>query len=115
MPSGWSQVCWFTNPGMDSRSKRETRTFLLVEAAREMLLPPFSPRRAVSGGAATVLLQTISRLLYHWPMHHAAGLRARGKAFLSFCRVEKRLAGNTISAYSADLERFIAWAGDAAE
>ncbi|HZU24110.1 MAG TPA: site-specific tyrosine recombinase XerD [Bryobacteraceae bacterium] len=48
-------------------------------------------------------------------MHPAAGLRARLRAFLSFCRVEKRLAANTISAYSADLEGFTRWAGESAE
>jgi len=39
-------------------------------------------------------------------------LRAKVKAFLSFCRVEKRLSANTISAYSTDLERFANYAGD---
>jgi integrase/recombinase XerD len=48
-------------------------------------------------------------------MPHAAGLRARFRAFLTFCRVEKRLAANTISAYSADLEGFIRWAGESEE
>jgi len=48
-------------------------------------------------------------------MHQAAGLRAQCRAFLTFCRVEKRLAANTISAYAADLERFTAWTGDAGE
>jgi integrase/recombinase XerD len=34
------------------------------------------------------------------------GLRGQISAFLTFCRVEKGLASNSISAYAADLERF---------
>lgn len=48
-------------------------------------------------------------------MHQAAGLRAQCRAFLSFCRVEKGLAANTIGSYFADLERFSNWVGDAGE
>ncbi len=40
-------------------------------------------------------------------------LRSQTSAFLSFCRIEKGLAANSIAAYSADLERFSAFAGDA--
>jgi len=36
-------------------------------------------------------------------------------AFLSFCRIEKGLSGNTISAYSADLQRFIQFFGTSPE
>jgi integrase/recombinase XerD len=35
-----------------------------------------------------------------------AELRSQTSAFLSFCRIEKGLAANSLSAYSADLERF---------
>jgi len=38
----------------------------------------------------------------------AAGLQGYVRAFLNYCRVEKGLSGNTISAYGTDLERFIA-------
>jgi len=48
-------------------------------------------------------------------MHQAAGLRTQSRAFLTFCRVEKRLAANTIGAYTADLERFIGWTEEAGE
>jgi len=33
-------------------------------------------------------------------------LRSRTSAFLSFCRIEKGLAANSLAAYTADLERF---------
>src|SRR5262249_34776999 len=33
-------------------------------------------------------------------------LRSQTSAFLSFCRIEKGLSANSLSAYSADLERF---------
>src|SRR5690349_17499497 len=36
----------------------------------------------------------------------AAGVRPQLEAFLAFCRLEKGLSANSISAYSADLERF---------
>jgi len=36
-------------------------------------------------------------------------LRSQTSAFLSFCRLEKGLAANSISAYSTDLERFSAF------
>ena len=41
-----------------------------------------------------------------------AGLRSLAAAFLNFCRVEKGLSGNSISAYSADLNRFVEFSGD---
>jgi integrase/recombinase XerD len=37
----------------------------------------------------------------------AAGLKGHARAFLNYCRVEKGLSANSISAYGADLERFI--------
>jgi len=37
-----------------------------------------------------------------------AGLQGHARAFLNHCRVEKGLSANSISAYGADLERFIA-------
>jgi integrase/recombinase XerD len=39
-------------------------------------------------------------------------LRSQTSAFLSFCRIEKGLAANSLAAYAADLERFIAEFGD---
>ena len=42
---------------------------------------------------------------------HSAGLKARSLEFLNYCRVEKGLSANSISAYSADLDRFIAFTG----
>jgi integrase/recombinase XerD len=44
-----------------------------------------------------------------------ADLRSLTAAFLSFCRLEKGLAANSISAYSADLERFTRFAGEGTE
>jgi integrase/recombinase XerD len=44
-----------------------------------------------------------------------ADLRSRTSAFLSFCRIEKGLAANSIAAYSADLERFVAFTGESRE
>jgi integrase/recombinase XerD len=44
-----------------------------------------------------------------------AVLRTRMVSFLNFCRLEKGLAGNSISAYSADLTKFSAFLGDASE
>ena len=45
----------------------------------------------------------------------AAALRPRIEAFLNFCRIEKGLSANSISAYSADLERLSQFLGTAAE
>jgi len=42
-------------------------------------------------------------------MSESAQLRNRITAFLNFCRLEKGLSGNSISAYSADLSRFISF------
>jgi integrase/recombinase XerD len=39
-------------------------------------------------------------------MHNAASLSARIVAFLDFCRIEKGLTANSVSAYRLDLERF---------
>jgi integrase/recombinase XerD len=39
-------------------------------------------------------------------MHNAASLSARMVAFLDFCRIEKGLTVNSVSAYRLDLERF---------
>jgi integrase/recombinase XerD len=39
-----------------------------------------------------------------------ARLSALAEAFLNYCRIEKGLSGNSLSAYSADLSRFIAFA-----
>jgi integrase/recombinase XerD len=39
-------------------------------------------------------------------MQDAASLRARIKAYLDFCRIEKGLAATTIASYALDLERF---------
>jgi integrase/recombinase XerD len=53
-------------------------------------------------------------LLYHWHVAVAAEPGSRGKpgglanhisSFLTFCRVEKGLAANTLNAYATDLER----------
>jgi integrase/recombinase XerD len=53
-------------------------------------------------------------LLYHWHVAVAAEPGSRGQSgslanhissFLTFCRVEKGLAANTLNAYAADLER----------
>ncbi|MDE3165060.1 MAG: site-specific tyrosine recombinase XerD [Acidobacteriota bacterium] len=43
-----------------------------------------------------------------------ADLPGQTSAFLTFCRIEKGLSANTLSAYSADLERFISFSGDGA-
>ena len=42
-----------------------------------------------------------------------AALRPQSEAFLNFCRLEKGLSANSLSAYSADLERFTTFLGDA--
>jgi integrase/recombinase XerD len=42
-------------------------------------------------------------------------LRSQTSAFLSFCRLEKGLAANSISAYATDLERFCVFFGNARE
>ena len=47
-------------------------------------------------------------------MRSAASLEVHVKAFLDFCRIEKGLAANTVSAYGLDLERFRAFVQDAA-
>jgi integrase/recombinase XerD len=39
------------------------------------------------------------------------GLKVWTRSFLHFCRIEKGLTPNTLSAYKADLERFIAFCG----
>src|SRR5215471_13182347 len=39
----------------------------------------------------------------------AAQLGGQMAAFLNFCRIEKGLSANTLSAYTADLERFTAF------
>ena len=36
-------------------------------------------------------------------------------AFLNFCRIEKGLSANSIAAYTADLSRFVTFAGEAQE
>jgi len=41
----------------------------------------------------------------------SAGLAGHRLAFLNHCRVEKGLSANSIDAYAADLDRFIAFAG----
>jgi integrase/recombinase XerD len=46
---------------------------------------------------------------------HIADLRSQTSAFLTFCRIEKGLADNSLAAYSADLERFSAFAGEGGE
>lgn len=43
-----------------------------------------------------------------------ADVRSLASAFLTFCRVEKGLAANSLSAYSADLERFSSFFPDTA-
>jgi len=44
-----------------------------------------------------------------------ADLRSRTTAFLTYCRIEKGLSSNSLSAYNTDLERFITYSGDLAE
>jgi integrase/recombinase XerD len=56
-----------------------------------------------------MMLLTKRPLLYHW--HVAAAefqdvWEGYARAYLTFCRVEKGLAANTLAAYAADLERF---------
>jgi integrase/recombinase XerD len=56
-----------------------------------------------------MLLLTKRPLLYHWHVAVAGfqdGWEAHASAYLNFCRVEKGLAANTLTAYAADLERF---------
>jgi integrase/recombinase XerD len=43
-----------------------------------------------------------------------ADLRSQTSAFLNFCRVEKGLSANSISAYTSDLARFTGFIGDGA-
>jgi len=45
-------------------------------------------------------------------MHNVASLSAQITAFLSFCRIEKGLAANTVSAYGLDLGRLQAFCKD---
>ena len=45
----------------------------------------------------------------------AGGLKGHTRAFLNYCRVEKGLSANSIGAYGADLERFMASIGGHAE
>src|SRR6266540_3967450 len=42
----------------------------------------------------------------------SAYLCGQTAAFLNFCRIEKGLAANSISAYTADLSRFVSFTGD---
>src|SRR5438270_12272092 len=44
----------------------------------------------------------------------ATELRAQIQAFLNFCRVEKGLSANSLSAYSSDLARLSTFLGEAA-
>jgi len=43
-----------------------------------------------------------------------AGLKGHVRAFLNYCRVEKGLSANSLSAYGTDLDRFIVFAGSQA-
>ena len=43
----------------------------------------------------------------------SAYLCGQTAAFLNFCRIEKGLSANSIAAYTADLSRFVAFAGEA--
>lgn len=45
-------------------------------------------------------------------MPDVAPVSARVKSFLDFCRIEKGLSGNTLDAYSQDLDRFAAYISD---
>ncbi len=42
----------------------------------------------------------------------SSGLRGQMTAFLNFCRIEKGLSANSLSAYSGDLSKFSAFIGD---
>src|SRR4051812_10263318 len=42
-----------------------------------------------------------------------SGLAGQASLFVTFCRVEKGLSANSMSAYSSDLERFIEFVGQA--
>jgi integrase/recombinase XerD len=56
-----------------------------------------------------MMLLTKRPLLYHWHVAVAEfqdGWERYASAYLTFCRVEKGLAANTLAAYAADLERF---------
>jgi integrase/recombinase XerD len=44
----------------------------------------------------------------------SAGLKGHSQAFLNYCRVEKGLSANSLSAYGTDLDRFIAFVGSQA-
>jgi integrase/recombinase XerD len=57
------------------------------------------------------MFQTFRRLLYHWAMSGAVSaqtvyVRNQVTAFLNFCRIEKGLAENSLTSYSADLAKF---------
>jgi integrase/recombinase XerD len=47
--------------------------------------------------------------------HNRGSSAPQVTAFLNFCRLEKGLSGNSISAYAADLQRFIQFKGDASD
>ncbi len=52
------------------------------------------------------MFQTVCPVLYHWAMTASSALSPAIRSFLTFCRVEKGLAANSLDAYRRDLTRF---------
>src|SRR5690348_7428786 len=91
-PSRPPGIC--TKPSRASRSNRATKTFLL-EAEATLLRFSFKQFRKYC---------IIRQMKAKAP--EVPALSGGVRAFLDFCRVEKGLAANSISSYTADLKRF---------
>jgi integrase/recombinase XerD len=86
----------------------------MLQGFRRLVGPP-----SLAGGPTSACLERLCcDITLEHPEFPAASaptistkLTAWTRAFLHFCRVEKGLANNTLSAYSTDLERFVEFCG----